>query len=165
MRTMTAKRVAEELLKIFARLGIPQQVLSDQGSNFMSKMLEQLYKMLGIEQLHTTPYHPQVNGLTERMVGVVKQMVVKCAKDSCWDDLLPLVMFAYRKVPQTSAGFSPFELLYGREVRGPLDVVKNAWEKPDVAPKDVVTFVLEARQRMTDMAELAKGNISAAVDK
>ena len=138
MRTMTAKRVAEELLKIFARLGIPQQVLSDQGSNFMSKMLEQLYKMLGIERLHTTPYHPQANGLTERMVGVVKQMLVKCAEDSCWDDLLPHVMFAYREVPQSSTGFSPFELLYGREVRGPLDVVKNAWEKPDAAPCHVL---------------------------
>ena len=39
-----------------------------------------------------------------------------------WDKLLPYVLFAYREVSQASTGLSPFELLYGRKVRGPLDV-------------------------------------------
>ena len=44
-----------------------------------------------------------------------------------WDKLLPYLLFAYREVPHESTGFSPFELLYGRSVRGPLDVIKETW--------------------------------------
>ena len=45
-----------------------------------------------------------------------------------WDTLLPYILFAYREVPQATTGFSPFELAFGREVRGPLDVLKEGWE-------------------------------------
>ena len=44
-----------------------------------------------------------------------------------WDQLLLYILFAYREVPHESTGFSPFELLYGREIRGPLDVLKDEW--------------------------------------
>ena len=73
-----------------------------------------------------------------------------------WDDYLPYVLFAYREVPQESTGFSPFELLYGRRVRGPLDVLKEAWteEREDEVP--VVTHVVEMRDRMQEMLEIAQ---------
>jgi len=45
-----------------------------------------------------------------------------------WDKLILYVLFAYREVPQESTGFSPFELLYGCDIRGPLDVLKEEWE-------------------------------------
>ena len=45
-----------------------------------------------------------------------------------WDKLLPYLLFAYQEVPQASTGFSSFELLYGRVVRGPLDILKESWE-------------------------------------
>ena len=45
-----------------------------------------------------------------------------------WNKLLLYVLFAYREVPQASTGFSPFELLYGRNVQGPLDVLRESWE-------------------------------------
>ena len=44
-----------------------------------------------------------------------------------WDRMLPFVLFAYREVPHTSTGFSPFELIYGHDVRGPLEVLKETW--------------------------------------
>ena len=57
---------------------------------------------------------------------MLRKLVNKEGKN--WDVLLPYVLFAYREVPQSSTGFSPFELLYGREVRGPFDVLKEEWE-------------------------------------
>ena len=48
--------------------------------------------------------------------------------DQDWDMLVPYVLFAYREVPQTTTGFSPFEILYRRKVRGPLDILKEEWE-------------------------------------
>ena len=45
-----------------------------------------------------------------------------------WDTLLPYILFAYREVSQAATGFSPFDLVFGREVRGPLDILKEEWE-------------------------------------
>ncbi|KAJ1125699.1 hypothetical protein NDU88_004122, partial [Pleurodeles waltl] len=59
-----------------------------------------------------------------------------------WDVLLPCLLFAYREVPQKGVGFSPFELLFGHPVRGPLTLVKEGWEQPLKAPKqDIVDYV------------------------
>lgn len=56
-----------------------------------------------------------------------------------WDRLIPYVLFAYREVLQTSTGFSPFELLYGRDVRGPLDVLKEKWEAEERSKESIVS--------------------------
>ena len=51
------------------------------------------------------------------LTGMLRKVITKEGKD--WDKLLPYVLFAYREVPQASTGFSPFELIYGHNVRGP----------------------------------------------
>jgi len=58
-----------------------------------------------------------------------------------WDEHLPYLLLAYREVPQESTGFSPFELLYGRRVRGPLDVLKEAWVGYEVEKENVSVYV------------------------
>ena len=58
--------VAEELIKLFSHVGIPDEILTDQGSNFTSQLLIEIYRMLHIHPIRTTPYHPQTNGLAER---------------------------------------------------------------------------------------------------
>ena len=60
------------------------------------------------------------------------------------DNMLPYVLFAYREVPQSSTGFSPFELLYGREVRGPLDILKELWEANKKSNESILSHVLLA---------------------
>ena len=73
--------------------------------------------------------------------------------------LLPYVLFAYREVPQTSTGFSPFELLYGREVRGPLGVLKEEWEADKRSNESVVSRVLSIREKMEVMTDIVKENL------
>jgi len=65
---------------------------------------------------------PQTDSLVERFNQTLKSMLRKSAtqEGKDWDKLLPYLLFAYREVPQTSTGFSPFKLLYGWPVRGPL---------------------------------------------
>ena len=130
LKSIDAGTIAEELMKVFARVGIPEEVLTDQGTNFTSKLLSELYNMLHVYAIRTSPYHPQTDGLVERFNNTLKSMLKKTAiqEGKDWDKLLPYVLFAYREVPQASTGFSPFELLYGRNVHGPLDVLKSAWE-------------------------------------
>lgn len=118
LRSVTAHNVAEVLVDIFARHGIPEEILTDQGTNFTSALLGELYKLIGVRALRTSPYHPQTDGLVERFNRTLKSMLRKVLKGEkrSWDRMLPYVLFAYREVPQATLGFSPFELLYGRDI-------------------------------------------------
>ena len=80
-----------------------------------------------MKAIRTTPYHPQADGLVERFNQTLKQMLRKTIDEEGreWEKLLPYVLFVYREMPQSSTGFSPFGLVYGRDVRGPLDVLKE----------------------------------------
>ena len=82
--------------------------------------MEEIGRLIRVKQLFTTPYNPRCNGLCERVNGILKEMLKKMCRErpQDWDRYLPAVLFAYREVPQVSTGFSPFELLCGRTVRG-----------------------------------------------
>ena len=105
--------MAEHLIHLFSRVGIPREILSDEGTNFMSQLLKELYNLLNISQIRISLYHPQTDGLFERFNKTLKSMLSKLVskKGKDWDKLLPYVLFAYHEVPQSTTGFSPFELL------------------------------------------------------
>ena len=164
LRSIDAENVAEELVRMFARVGIPQEILTDQGSNFTSQLLAEIYRLVHVKALRTSPYHPQSDGVVERFNQTLKQMLRRTANEEGkdWDRLLPYVLFAYREVPQESTGFSPFELLYGREVRGPLDVLKEGWEPHSQSDVSVVSYVVQMRDKFAEMAKLVQCNMEAA---
>ena len=127
LKSTIAEHVAEELINLFARVGIPQEILTDQGANFTSSLLVELYRLLKVKPICTSPYHPQTDGYVERFNGPLKSMLRKAATED-WDKLISYQLFTYREVPQASTGFSPLQLVYGRQVRGPLDVLKEEWK-------------------------------------
>ena len=163
LKSIDAAQVAEELLQLFARVGVPDEILTDQGSNFTSHLLTEIYKMLHVHPIRTTPYHPQTDGLVERFNKTLKNMlrkaVTKEGKD--WDKLVPYLLFAYREVPQASTGISPFELLYGR---GPLDIIRDTWSAVGTTSKDesVIAHVLTIRERLEKMRNIVKENLEEA---
>ena len=167
LRSIDAEHIAEELVKVFARVGIPEEILTDQGSNFTSQLLAELYKMLHVHPIRTSPYHPQTDGLVERFNKTLKSMLRKAAvsEGKDWDKMLPYLLFAYREVPQASTGFSPFELLYGHPVNGPLDVLRKAWEVGKRSDESVVSHVLSMRDKMMKMTDLVQQNLSKAQEK
>ena len=167
MRAVDAESVAEELVKIFARVGLPGEILTDQGANFTSQLLAEMYRLLHVHSTRTSPYHPQTDGVVERFNQTLKAMLRKVAiKDGKdWDKMIPYVLFAYREVPQSSTGFSPFELLYGREVRGPLDVIKETWVAKESSKDDVVSHILAMRDKMEMMTKVVHENLKEAQRK
>ena len=107
MRSVDAEAVAEELMIFFSKFGIPTEILLDQGTNFMSKLLKELYNLLCINRIRTSPYHPQTDGLVERFNKTLKSLLRKFIKGEGkdWDVMLPYLLFAYREAPQESTGF------------------------------------------------------------
>ena len=128
LKSIEAVHVAEELMVLFSRVGVPKEILTDQGTSFTSNLLAEVYRLLHIQPIRTSPYHSQTDSLVERFNQTLKSMLKKAATEEGkdWDKLIPYVLSAYREVPQASTGFSPFELVYGRPVRGPLDVLKES---------------------------------------
>ena len=165
LKSIDAGHVAEELMVLFSRVGVPKEILTDQGSNFTSQLLKEVYRLLSIKPIRTSPYHPQTDGLVERFNQTLKAMLRRTATDEGkdWDKLIPYVLFAYREVPQSSTGFSPFELVYGRgAVRGPLDVLKETWESDSHSSESVVSYVLSVQERLAKMSALARENLQKA---
>ena len=79
LHSTDASHIAEGLMGVFARVGIPSEILTDQGSNFTSQLLTEFYRMLHIHPIRTTPYHPQTDGLVERFNQTLKSMLRKAA--------------------------------------------------------------------------------------
>eukprot|EP00731_Ephydatia_muelleri_P036792 Em0326g4a len=150
MRSIDAENVAEELLKLFARVGIPVEILTDQGANFTSQLLSELYSMLHIHGIRTTPYHPQTDGLVERFNQTLKACFARLQFRRERTGISSFHMFYLRigKYHRAQRVFSPFELLYGREVRGPLDVVKESWEASERSNQSVVSYVVNIREKV-----------------
>ena len=160
--------VAEALFEVYSRVGFPDEVLTDQGTQFTSAMMREVGRLISIRQLTTTPYHPMCNGLVERFNGTLKTILRRLSKERpCdWDRYLPAVLFAYREVPQESTHFSPFELLYGRHVRGPMTILKELWVKERNNTQEAVTtsyqYVLELRDKIADTCRLAREELQKA---
>ena len=128
LKTVKARDVATGMIQIFARTGIPLQILSDQGSQFMSALVGHLCKDLGIDRLRTAPYHPECNGVVERMHGTLGPMLNKASQLGLdWVGQLPFAMFALRSAPNRDSSFSPFQLVYGHRVKTPLDILHQGW--------------------------------------
>jgi transposase InsO family protein len=158
------RAVARELMMLFSRVGIAKEVLTDQGSCFMSRVMTELLRLLQVKQLRTSVYHPQTDGLVERFNKTLKQMLKKAmdADGKNWDQLLPHFLFAVREVPQASTGFSPFELLYGRRPRGLLDLAKEAWESQPSPHRTTLDHVEQVRDRMAWVWPIVRGHLRQA---
>jgi transposase InsO family protein len=106
--------------------GFPEIVLSDKGQNLVGKVMTETCKLLKVNRVFTSPYHPASDGLIERFHGTLKDNLSMYLNErlSDWEVYLPAVCFAYNStVALDSTGFSPFYLMYGREPLSPLDSV------------------------------------------
>ena len=163
LKDITSEHVTEALVSVFSRVGIPAEVLSDRGSNFLSSVMKDAMKLMGVKQVHTSPYHPQSNGLCERINGVLKHALQKMSyeKPTDWDRFINPVLFSYRELRQDGSDFSPFELLYGRSARGPTAVLKDLFTSRLVEPQvqSEYQYVIDLEQRIKDSCMFAKANL------
>ena len=119
----TSAVVIEELRSVFARFGLPETIVTDNGTSFISAEFEKFLRGNGIKHITSAPYHPATNGLAERAVQIVKRGLKK-VKQGTLQSRIAQVLFAYRITPQGTTGVSPSELLLGRRPRSRLELLK-----------------------------------------
>lgn len=124
--TSCATNVADFLFRDIILLhGAPRQVLTDRGRSFLSQVIADILRSCCTHHKITTAYHPQSNGLTERLNRMITDMLsMYVSTDHCdWDVALPYITFAYNSSRHDTAAYSLFYLLFGREPALPLDIV------------------------------------------
>ena len=101
------------------RYGIPDEIITDRGSQFLGGSWKELMTSLGIDTKSTTSYHPQCNGLVERMHRQLKSSIRARLIDNAWQDALPLVLLGLRSAWREGPETAPAELLCGSALRLP----------------------------------------------
>ena len=127
LREKSAKAVADALFqRIICQHGIPQQLQSDQGPEFVNDIIARLTDRMEICHVTTTPYNPSSNGAVEQFNKTLVHSLRKYIVDENpmnWDQFIDGVLFAYRVSKHAATQFSPFELLYGRQPRLPTSIL------------------------------------------
>ena len=119
-----AHRIVDILVReIVPVFGVRRVLLSDRGTNLLSHLMSDVCKALGVSKLNTTAYHPQCDGLVERFNRTLKSMLRKHASrfGKEWDRHLYGVLWAYRNTPHESTGEKPSFLLFGLDLRSPVE--------------------------------------------
>nr|XP_061833255.1 uncharacterized protein LOC133617337 [Nerophis lumbriciformis] len=164
LRSISAKSVAQALFQVISRVGIPKKILTDQKMSFMSDTLKELYGLLGIKSIRTSVCRPQTDSLIEQLNRTLKSIILKFVhKDKPnWHKWLDPLLFAVREVPQSSTGFSPFEMLFVRKPRGVLDLVKESWEEGPSPSKKEIQYVMDLRAKLHTLEHLSRKNLLRA---
>jgi hypothetical protein len=102
--------------------GVPKKIMSDRGTQFISKFWKRLHETLDTQLRFSSAYHPQTNGQSKRVNQILEDMLRACALQygRIWDKSLPYAEFSYNNNYQESLKMTPFEMLYGCRCRTPL---------------------------------------------
>ena len=115
--TTTAKTIAV-LRDVFARNGIPRQLVSDNGPQFISDEFRQFMVANGVKHIRSSPYHPATNGAAEHLVQTMKKALKASHRDGLpLEQSLASFLMRYRSTPHATTGVTPSSLFIGRELR------------------------------------------------
>ena len=146
---------------IISRFGCPKILVSDKGSHFLNEAIEELTKLFQINHRKTTPYHPQTNGLAERvnqtLVRILRKTVVDSKRD--WDSKLTAALWAYRTTYKVTTRMTPFALMYGLEAILPIE-----FEIPSLrlAIGERLDTTESLKNRLTELEALTENRLLAS---
>ncbi len=118
--------------------------------------MKELCELVGIDKIRTAPYHPQTNGQVERMHKTFKDILAKCDKAKFeWSQQIPYILFVLRQIPHADSGFSPFQLVYGHQVRTPLDILYHNWYETRENTLNACEWVNKVADRLSFIRDIA----------
>ena len=113
MNACTSTATIKKLRQSFAVHGLPETVVTDNGTCFTSDEFSVFMRHNGIKHMQSAPYHPSTSGLAERAVQTLKQGLKKLKQGSI-ETRVSRFLSSYRTTPQSTTGLSPSEMLFNR---------------------------------------------------
>lgn len=119
--------LSSSFLHSCSHVGFPKVIQRDRGTNFTSDLLKEILRKLNASHEMSTAYHPQSQGRLEKFHQTFKYVKkrILLGTQSDWEENIDMLLLAIRECPQESLGYSPFELLYGRQIKGPQKILKD----------------------------------------
>ena len=157
---MIAKAVVDQVL---SRFGCPIEIHTDQGRNFDSVLFKQLCDLLEINKTRTTPYRPCSNGQVERFNRTLLQ-TLRCYvrdKPDTWDEHLSQLAGSLRSTVNRQTGFTPNQMMLGREVVHPIELMLGTSEM-NLTPTQPAPYVQELRETLEKTHNLARSSLQSA---
>jgi hypothetical protein len=176
LKTHTAEIVANTIVEFITRFGVPEQILLDQGTEFQSNLISEIFELLDIQRLRISPYHPETDGLTERFNRTLKTMLTNYNNEtqSDWDEHLNKLAFAYNISTHSTTTVTPFELMFGRKAKLPIDIFYDSLKKDEQTSVDVgdrespnleQTYVKELSEHLKKIYQIAASNQEMKMQK
>lgn len=146
----------EFVTKIILEHGVPEAVLTDQGTNFLNDIFKNTCKLLKINKLQTIAYHPESKDALERSHRTLAEYLRHYinADQTDWDEWIPYAMFTYNTTPHTATEYTPFELVYGHQAEMP-----TALMKPPKPMYNYDDYAQELKERLRATNRIARENI------
>ncbi|GFW56973.1 retrovirus-related Pol polyprotein from transposon 412 [Trichonephila clavipes] len=148
--------VVNLLLQIFSRMGFSRELQTDQGTSFMSALTTEFLERFGVKVVRSSIYHPQSNPVEimhRTLKRILRVLCLEAIPD--WEKILPQAFFALRTVIHDSTGFSPAELVHGKNLRTPVMLLYEKLTEEEHVESSVVDYVFELINRMKRCQELA----------
>ena len=158
-QNQTAKTTADAFYNNFmVHYGIPTRLHTDQGANFESDIIKELCNLTGMTKSRTTPYHPMGNGCTERWNRTLLDMLgtLDTEKKVNWKKYIPSLVYAYNCTKHESTKFAPFELMFGRKPKLPIDSMFANTYITSTASKNTKDYIHDLKNRMQDTQRVVK---------
>ncbi|GFU09101.1 retrovirus-related Pol polyprotein from transposon 412 [Trichonephila clavipes] len=156
VESITSPNVIDALLSIFSRIGFPREIQSDLGTSFTSELTTTFFNKFGIKVTRSSVSHPQSNAVERvhrTIKRVIKALCVESGED--WEGVLPLALFSLRTVAHESTGFSPTELVMGKNLRTPQTLVYEEWMEEGNTSQSVVEYILQLNNRLKRCQDIA----------
>ncbi|GFT58085.1 retrovirus-related Pol polyprotein from transposon 412 [Trichonephila clavipes] len=156
VESITSPNVIDAFLSIFSRLGFPREIQSDLGTSFTSELTTTFFNKFGIKVTRSSVRHPQSNAV-ERVHRTIKRVIKALCVESeeDWEGVLPLALFSLRTVAHESTGFSPTELVMGKNLRTPQTLVYEEWMEEGNTSQSVVEYILQLNNRLKRCQDIA----------
>ena len=137
VRTTTVKVITSQLVNIFS-------ITTDNGPQFKGNFFRKWLKGKGIQHIVSSPYHPQGNGVVERLHRTLNTMVAKmCEAKGNWASVVPMALYFIRSTPCSATGMSPFVARQGWEPATPIQLLYKVWAEQDLGGVDLEEWVLQ----------------------
>ena len=167
-RNQTARTTAEAFFdNCVAHYGIPERLHTDQGANFESELIKELCRIMNMNKSHTTPYHPQGNAGPERFNRTLLDMLgtLENEKKHRWKDYVKTLVYSYNCTPHEATKLSPFELMFGRKPRLPIDAAFESVQQETNQNRTTLEYVKDLQDRIATTRKIVEQRVEKSKGK